>query len=261
VAAADYFAFIEQVEGYNFNDALWGTANAQPVTLEFWANSTIAGTYSGAVRNGASNRSYVFSYVLPAGGWVKFRVPIPGDTAGTWSVAGNAMALQLSFSIGTGATNSTAAGSWQAGNFLAAPGTVNIVGTVANQLNITGVALMVGAAASNAEPELKSFADNLIDCKRYFQRLGGSTAYDLMIEGTAATGTASWQVASSLAITSMRAAPSAAPVGTAWNQVNVTTSSIFPGANTVALQITATGAGTFLWGTAAGSSIILDADF
>jgi hypothetical protein len=59
---------------------------------------------------------------------------------------------------------------WTAGNFVSTSGAVNPVATINATLNITGVALMVGAAAANAEPEFKKFSDNLIDCCRYFWR-------------------------------------------------------------------------------------------
>ena len=40
-----------------------GTANAQPVTLSFWAQcSGITGTFSGSINNPALNRSYPFSF-------------------------------------------------------------------------------------------------------------------------------------------------------------------------------------------------------
>ncbi|HEY1433220.1 MAG TPA: hypothetical protein VGF39_16560 [Stellaceae bacterium] len=171
VTASDYFFFVQTIEGVNFNDTQWGYGSAQPVTLEFWASSTLTGTFGGSIRNGADTRSYVFTYSLPtANTWTKVKINVPGDTAGTWSVAATAKGLDLAFSIGAGATFQTTAGAWVAGNFLTAPGAVSVVGTLNATLNITGVALMVGAAAANAEPEFKKYADNLVDCQRYYEK-------------------------------------------------------------------------------------------
>jgi hypothetical protein len=171
IAAGDRFAFQQTIEGCNFNDAQWGTASAQSIVLEFWVDTTVAGTYGGSIRNAASNRSYVFSYTVPtANVLTKFRISIPGDTAGTWSVAANAGACIVSFGFGVGSTYSAAAGAWTAGAFLSPPGAVSIVATNGGFFAITGVALMVGAAASNAEPEFRKFSDNLIDCMRYFTK-------------------------------------------------------------------------------------------
>jgi hypothetical protein len=77
----------------------------------------------------------------------------------------------LLFNIGCGSTLQTAAGVWTAGSFNSAPGTVNITATNNGTFGITGVALMVGAAAQNAEPEFKKYSDNLIDCQRYYTRI------------------------------------------------------------------------------------------
>jgi hypothetical protein len=168
VAAADYFFFNQTIEGFNFNDAMWGTANAQPVTLEFWAKSSLTGTFAGSLRNLPATRSYTFTYALPtANVWTQFRIAIPGDTSGTWTAAGNAKAAILAFNIGSGATLATAPNAWTAGSFVSVPGAVSVVGTLNANIAITGVALMVGAAASNAEPEFRKYSDNLADCQRY----------------------------------------------------------------------------------------------
>jgi hypothetical protein len=172
VAAGDYTQIYQQIEGINFNDARWGTANAQPITLEFWAAGTVAGTYTFALGGANPYRSYVGTFTLPAGGvWTKIKVNIPGDIAGTWAVAANAAAFAIQFNLAVGSTYQTSTvNQWIAGNFISTAGAVNVTGAVNRSLSITGVALMVGAAASNAEPEFKKYSDNLIDCQRYFEK-------------------------------------------------------------------------------------------
>jgi hypothetical protein len=170
--AGDAIRFKQSIEGANFLDAYWGTAFALPVVLEFWAYASAAGTYSASVINNAATRSYVSTFVLSATTWTKVRLNIPGDTSGAWAVAANAAFLQLSFVLCMGSTYQTATlNAWQAGLFLGATGAANVLSAVNNTLNITGVALMVGSAAQNAEPEFKKYADNLIDCCRYYQKL------------------------------------------------------------------------------------------
>jgi hypothetical protein len=121
------------------------------------------------LRNGVGNRSYVFTYTLAANTWTKVRINIPGDTAGTWSVAANAAVAIVSLGFGVGSTFSSAPNVWTAGNFVSAPGAVSVVATLNATFYITGVALMVGAAAANAEPEFRKVSDNFIDCQRYYQ--------------------------------------------------------------------------------------------
>jgi hypothetical protein len=220
LVASDFFLATQRIEGVNFNDANWGAASAQPIVLEFWAYASPTGTYGGALRNGAGTRSYPFTYTIAAvNTWQKFRISIPGDTAGTWAVADNASAAMLSFSYGAGATYSAAPGAWAAGNFVSATGAINVLGAVNNALIITGVALMVGSAAQNAEPEFRKYSDNLIDCQRYF--LATQQALQIyQTAGTAAYSTVYYPV-------SMRANPTW--VITANNCGNVSGSPTFSG--------------------------------
>jgi hypothetical protein len=167
-AAADRLTLRQGVEGYAFLDAQWGTANAQPITLEFWAAAGVSGTYSVVVANWAATRSYAATFVLAAGVWTKFKINIPGDTTGAWVVAGNAPMAALYFGLCVGSTYQTAPNVWTAGNFQSATGAVNVLASTSNYLSLTNVALMVGSGAANAEPEFKKYSDNLIDCQRYF---------------------------------------------------------------------------------------------
>jgi hypothetical protein len=189
VAAGDTTKFYQAIEGYNFNDANFGTASAQPITLEFWVYSTLTGTFAGMLQNAAVTRSYVFIFSIPTASiWTKIRINIPGDTAGTWNVAGNAAIAYLGFNLGAGSTYAVTAGAWAAGNFSTAPGAVNPVATLNAAIFITGVALMVGSGAANAEPEFKKYSDNLIDCQRYFVKPG----IIYQVSGYAYIRTATW---------------------------------------------------------------------
>ena len=81
VGAGDYFSFLQLIEGNNIVDLGWGTATAQSVTLSFWVRSSLTGTFGGALRNNASNRSYPFTYTISAANtWEQKSVTIAGDT-------------------------------------------------------------------------------------------------------------------------------------------------------------------------------------
>ena len=64
VGASDYFAIAQSIEGFNFADLAWGTANAKTITLSFQVYSSLTGTFGGALINSAANRSYPFSYTV-----------------------------------------------------------------------------------------------------------------------------------------------------------------------------------------------------
>jgi hypothetical protein len=249
VVAADVTGYYHGIEGCNFNDANFGLANAQPVVLEFWAQSSLTGTFAGGLQNGASARSYVFTYSLPtANTWTKIRISIPGDTAGTWQVAGNAVAAYLLFNVGAGSTFAHATGSWAPGNFYTVAGAVNPVATANATFYITGVALMVGAAAANAEPEFKKYADNLIDCQRYF------ASVSFRFQGYTSTQTIGYSI--SLPVTMRTTTPILTPSIT--NSGGVTSPTM---GNTDAHTIYIAGTGSAAGGFTLLGTCTADADF
>lgn len=164
VASSDEFSLGQAIEGFNIADLAWGTASAQSIAISFWARSSLTGTFSGAVRNNGTTRSYVFTYSISAANtWEYKTVVIPGDTSGTW-LADNGVGLYLSFSLGAGATRSTTSGSWQAGSFMSATGATSVVGTNGATLYITGVQL----EAETATPfERRPIGQELQLCQRY----------------------------------------------------------------------------------------------
>ncbi|CAB4144572.1 hypothetical protein UFOVP456_50 [uncultured Caudovirales phage] len=168
VLTSDYFNFNQTIEGFNIADLGWGTANAQTVTLSFWIRSSLTGTHSGSLRNGAANRSYVFSFsVSSANTWEQKTITIAGDTSGTWQT-GNGAGMFVSFNLGAGSTFATTAGAWVAGNFIGATGSVNVVGTNGATFYITGVQLEKGSTATSFD--YRPYGTELQLCQRYFEK-------------------------------------------------------------------------------------------
>jgi len=168
VTSTDYFVLVQDIEGFNTADLMFGSASAKTITLSFQVYSSLTGTFSGALRNSAFNRSYVFSYSIPvANTWTTISVTIAGDTTGTWLGATNGIGLDVSFNLGCGSTYSTTAGSWQASNYTAATGATSIVGTNGATFYITGVQLEVGSSATGFE--YRQYQQELALCQRYYQ--------------------------------------------------------------------------------------------
>jgi hypothetical protein len=173
--AAGHFVFYSQyIEGYRMSRLAWGTANAQPLTIGFWAWAVRTGTYSGSVRNALNNRSYVFNFTINAASTFEYKtVTIPGDTAGTWSTDNNP-SLGLAFTVMTGTTYQTAAGVWTAGNFLGSTGTLNGAAATSDSFAITGVVILPGIEAPSAARSpliMRPYDQELITCKRYWQQV------------------------------------------------------------------------------------------
>ena len=110
LGASQYAMLSQRIEGLNVSDLAWGTASAQPVVLSFWVRSSLTGTFGGALRNSAADRSYPFTYAISAANtWELKTVAISGDTTGTW-LGTNGIGIRLTFGLGAGSSLSGTAG-------------------------------------------------------------------------------------------------------------------------------------------------------
>jgi len=166
VGASDFFDYRQSIEGLNVADFGWGTANAQTVTLSFWVRSSLTGTFGGAVKNNAGNRSYPFTYTISvANTFEQKTVTIAGDTSGTWLTT-NGAGLILQIGLGVGSTFSGTAGAWAAANYLSATGATSVVGTNGATFYITGVQLEKGSTATSFD--YRPYGTELALCQRYY---------------------------------------------------------------------------------------------
>jgi hypothetical protein len=166
VGASDYYQLQQRIEGYNVADLNWGTANAKTVTLSFWVNCSLTGTFGGTLANSATSRVYPFSYTISsANTWQQISVTIAGDTTGTWQTT-NGIGILVNFSMGMGTSNENTAGSWYGTYYGAPTGTVNLVATNGATFYITGVQLEVGSSATGYE--YRQYQQELALCQRYY---------------------------------------------------------------------------------------------
>jgi len=201
-SSSDVFGFHQAFEAANIQDFAWGTANAQTVTLSFWAYSSLTGTFSGSLNNYASTRSYVFTYSIPLSNtWTKINLTIPGDTGGTWVMLGNGGSLYIRFSLGAGSsTNPPFPNLWASGNYFQSGGTVSVVSTSGATFYITGVQLEVGTVATPFERRL--YGQELLLCQRYYNIVFG------ILYCTTTSGNYSGAVTTINLPVTMRASPS-----------------------------------------------------
>ena len=164
---SNQFALYQGLEGYNTYDLLFGTANAKTVTLSFWVNCSLTGTFGGALQNYAQSRSYPFSYTITsANTWQQVVVTIPGDTGGTWVGASNAGSMELCFGLSVGPTYSGPAGAWAGTTYLTVTGATNFTGTSGATFYLTGVQLEVGSQATGFD--FRPISTEVALCQRYY---------------------------------------------------------------------------------------------
>ena len=163
----------QQIEGFNFADLGWGTANAQTITVSFRVYSSLTGTFAYSIANNALNRSYVATYSIPvANTWTTISLTIPGDTSGTWVGATNGVGSYNFWDLGSGSDRSGTAGAWQTDFLTRTSATVNVAGTSGATFYITGVQLEVGSVATPFER--RPYGTELALCQRYYFRIKGS---------------------------------------------------------------------------------------
>jgi hypothetical protein len=155
---SNFVRLIQNIEGYRFSRVAWGTANAQPLTIGFWARAALAGTYGLYVFNfDNSANTALLPFTLAGGGtfqWVT--VQVPAVTTGTWK-SDNNIGAKLMFEVCSSATP-------------------NIMATNGNYFSITGVVVLPGIEAPTAAQSpliMRPFDQELLTCRRYFQRYQG----------------------------------------------------------------------------------------
>jgi hypothetical protein len=166
--------------------------------------SSLTGTFAGALRNSAGNRSYPFTYTInSANTWEKETITIAGDTSGTWLTT-NGAGIQLALNLGTGTTLSSTAGAWAAGNFVSATGATSVVGTNGATFYITGVQLEKGSTATSFD--YRPYGTELNLCLRYYYKHQGTNGYRF---GTSYNGNTTNAIGWVPFIVPMRANPTA----------------------------------------------------
>ena len=172
-AVTDRSRYFQLIEGYNIADLAWGTANAKTVTVSFWAQSTVAGTYSGNITNATGNRSFVFTYTLAANTWTYVTAVITGDTTGTWGATNNTGICVNPITLNCGSNYQGAAGSWIAGDARGTSGSTYLATSNSGAVfYVTGVQLEVGSSATGFE--YVNYQTSLANCQRYYETTNGT---------------------------------------------------------------------------------------
>tara|TARA_R110001599_G_scaffold4507_1_gene23328 strand:- start:1419 stop:2471 length:1053 start_codon:yes stop_codon:yes gene_type:complete len=199
------------IEGRDVKHLSYGTSDARVITLSFWVKSNKTGVFSLQVYSGntGTNYSMLTSYnVNVANTWEYKTIVIPANTGQVMNQTSE-IGMMLDFNLASGADDIVSAFSWglsYSGAARAVTGQVNILDTVNNYFQITGVQLEVGDTATPFEH--RSFGEELAKCQRYYWVL--PTGYDDGSTGKkASTGSIlSFNSTGSFPVT-MRATPTA----------------------------------------------------
>ena len=169
VASSSYYQVRQVIEGFNIADLNWGTANSKTVTVSFWVNCSVVGTYTFTLRNTGGAVSYVTTYSIPAANtWTYITITVPGPTIGTWGST-NDIGIFATWDFGTGSTSVTSStNTWIVGNFTGATGATKLINTNGATFYLTGVQLEVGSTATSFD--YRPYGTELMLCQRYYEK-------------------------------------------------------------------------------------------
>jgi hypothetical protein len=170
IGSSQQYNVQQHIEGLNTADLAWGTSSAKTVTLSFWVRSSVTGTFSGAIRNAAADRSYPFAYTINAANTFEQKVvTIPGDQSGTWGV-GAGIGLNVIWTLGAGTSRLGPANAWAGANYQGVTGQTNLIATNGATWYLTGVQLEAGSTATSYD--YRHHSVEFAMCQRYYQEYG-----------------------------------------------------------------------------------------
>ena len=188
-SAGDYCVVTQRIEGQNLQALRKGTASAQTVTLSFWVKCFQTGIYIAEIADITNSRQVSKTYTITASGtWQYVSIVFPADVTGTIA-NDNASGLEINFWLAAGSnyTSGTLQTTWATiVNANRVVGQTNTASSTSNYWQMTGAQLTVGSVS--VPFEFKSFADDLRDCQRYYEKsyiqgesVGTNTANGLVL--------------------------------------------------------------------------------
>jgi len=196
VAADEFHAISYRAEGQDISHFEWGTSDAKKCTFSFYAKATAAQTVvvnfvratSGTSRSVSKAFSVTTSYQ-------RFTFTLPADTGGSAQVETNAegLAIHIGFGGGSNFTGGTINETWEdITNNKRFAGVGNLASSTDNNFFITGIQLEVGSVATPFE--VRSFAEELELCQRYFELKDGGICNGMSVSTTSVQSGFSYRV-------------------------------------------------------------------
>ena len=170
--AADFNYLNQPIEGQNLQHLKFGTSSAETLTLSFWVRSSVTGNYACGLYQADGDKNFVKTYTISsADTWQFVVLNFAGNTSDTIA-NDNTRGLEVFWGLAFGSnyTGTNSSGGWTAygsGGGLGYGQTANVSSSTSNTWYITGVQLEVGDSASDFEH--RSFGEELLLCKRYYQ--------------------------------------------------------------------------------------------
>ena len=260
--SASFFDIQQTVEGNNLKGIDIGKSTAKPLTISFWARSSIAGKYTFAIYYAGSNPSNYLKYynINSANTWEYKTITLPPQTAtASGESAGSVSGMILSWNMGMGTTyGSTSTTEGYIHNKYELGGSVRIIENTNATFDLTGVQLEIGSNATDFE--YRTYPEELALCKRYYQKMGDTNTNELTLGGYAVNNTT---IYTSVQLpVEMRAIPTLSQVGSLYSVRANQPGSLagHRGRKGFGLSFSTTGDGYYLLASNANAYFVLDAE-
>ena len=177
IAASEILLLSTGLEGQNLQQFAKGTSDAKPFAVSFYVKGNASATYVAELYDHDNTRQVSKTFSVTTS-WSRVELFFPADTTGAFD-DDNALSLTLQIWLHAGSTYSggtlnTTWGSVTQAN--RAAGISSFFDSTNRTFFMTGVQLEVGDTATDFEH--RTFADELIKCQRYFERMddGGNSS-------------------------------------------------------------------------------------
>jgi hypothetical protein len=168
LSASIFSRAITNLEGSDVAPLLWGTAAAEPLSVDVCLFANNAGTYSAFLANSSGTLSYILDFSMPLpNAWQCFHQTVPGPTTGSWNNTANSIGLVFGFNFFSGTTYQTTGGAWQSGAYYSDGSTTQLV-TTGMALDITALHIYPGSIARPYQP--RSIAQELAFDSRFARK-------------------------------------------------------------------------------------------
>lgn len=156
------------VEGYDISSLRWGTHQAKPATLSFWARSNVQGQHALSLINQSETHSFVTKYeIRHANQWNYVQITIPGCAQGSWNYNAE-IGIRLAWDHGSGSDYETdITDQWQAGWKFRPTNCERPASITGGYVEITGVQLELGSQATDFD--YRPFTTELALVQRYVE--------------------------------------------------------------------------------------------
>lgn len=174
IAGAEYMLLDHNIEGYNSRE-LYGKS----FVVAFQVKSSKTGIYCVAIRNAASDRSYVSEIEISSSGvWEPKYIRVPHELVGTWEST-TGVGIKISFVLASGTNYHNTKDTWISSHAIATSNQVNFLDSTANYFMLSQVMVHKGRAPiEDFVLSGENIGSELAACQRYYLD-GGSTYYNL----------------------------------------------------------------------------------